>query len=97
MFKLEKGKDGLAPGGERNDVVEFIDSRFQKTTDVARGLPDALLILDQRDANILVAMLAEADARRNGHIGLLDQKFGEFDRAHAAERLRQFRPGKHRR
>src|SRR5271166_3447517 len=41
----------------------------------ARGLADALLVLDQREAHKVVAVLAEADARRDGDVGLLDQQF----------------------
>ena len=55
-----------------------------------------MLVLDQRDAHVIVAMLAEADAGRHRHVGLLDQQLGEFERAEMPERLRDRRPGEHR-
>src|SRR5690606_1465312 len=67
----------------------------EKTLDVARSLTDAVLVLDQRDAHIIVAVLAKADTRRDGHIGLLDQKLGEFKRTQRAEAFRDRNPGKH--
>ena len=53
----------------------------QEAADVARRLADALLVLDQRDADIALAMLAEADARRHRHVGLLQQQLGELQAA----------------
>jgi hypothetical protein len=57
----------------------------EEPLDVARRLADAVLVLDQRDAHEIVAVLAEADARRDRDIGLLDQQLGEFERAELAE------------
>ena len=77
-------------------LCSFSGAGFKETADVARGLADALLVLDQRDAHIAVAVLAEADARRHRDLGLLDQQLGEFDAAERLERLRDRRPGEHR-
>src|SRR3954467_1086202 len=40
---------GLAPRRERDDVVQLFEPGIKEAADVARGLPDALLVLDQRD------------------------------------------------
>ena len=42
-----------------------------------------------------VAVLPEAEARRDGDVGLLHQHLGEGDRPHRAEFLRERRPGEH--
>ena len=49
-----------------------------------RRLADAVLVLDQRDADIAFAFLAEADAGRDGDLRLGQQLLGEFDRAEVA-------------
>src|SRR5437879_3338868 len=74
--------------GERQDVVQLFRAGFKKAPDVAGGLADALLVLDQRDADISFAVFAEADAGRDRDLGLLDQEGREFDRAERVERLR---------
>ena len=68
----------------------------EEALDVAGGLADAVLVLDQRDAHVVVAVLAEADARRDRDVGVLDQQLGELQRAELAERLGDRRPGEHR-
>ena len=60
----------------------------KKRRTAARRLADALLVLDQRKAHVVVAVLAEADAGRDGDVGLLDQELREFERAEIAEALR---------
>ncbi len=49
--------------------------------DVPRGLADAVLVLDQRDANEALAVFAEAEPGRDSDARLLDQQLGELDRA----------------
>ena len=58
---------------------------LEEAPDAARGLADALLVLDQRKAHEIVAVLAEADARRDGDVGLLDQELRKFEAAEMAE------------
>ncbi len=53
----------------------------EEPANIARSLPDAVLVLDQRDAHIALAMFAEADPGRHRDIGPLDQKFGKSNRA----------------
>src|SRR6476661_7194043 len=79
-----------------DDVVQRLVRRFQETADIARGLTDALLILDDGDSNIVIAMLAEADAGSHRDLRLLDQQLGEFERAEMAEFLGDRHPGEHR-
>ena len=69
---------------------------FEEAADIARGLADALLVLHQRDAHEALAVFAEADAGRDGEIGLFHQQRGKLDAAEALERLRDRRPGEHR-
>src|SRR6185295_18440839 len=85
----------LAPRGERDDVMELFRGRFKKPANVARGLPDALLVLHKRDAHKALAALAEASPRRHRHLGLLDQELGEFHAAERLERLGDRRPSEH--
>ena len=44
-----------------------------------------MLVLDQREAHVIVAVLAEADARRNGHARALNHLLSKFERAFASE------------
>src|SRR5215470_3826427 len=81
--------------GERHNVVQLFRTSFKKAANVAGGLANALLVLDQRDANEAFAALAEAGPRRHRHFGLLDQKLRELDAAERLERLGDRRPGEH--
>ena len=54
----------LSVGVERNDVVHRFVCGRQETLQIARCLADAMLVLDQRDADVAFAVLAEADAGR---------------------------------
>ena len=53
--------------------MQLFGAGFKKAADVAGGLTDALLVLDQRDADIALTPLAEAGARGNRNLGLFDQ------------------------
>ena len=69
--------------------------RARKAADVAHRLPQPMPVLDQRQADIALAILAEADAGSHGDLGLLEQQLGEAQRAQGAERLRHRRPAEH--
>ncbi len=69
--------------------------RGKELLDIARSLADAVLVLDQREADVIVAELSEADARGDGDIRLLDEQLGEFQRAEMTELFRDLRPGEH--
>src|SRR6266851_1932783 len=64
--------------------------------DVAGCLTQALAVLDERDAHEPLAVLAEADPRRDGDIRAFEQKLREGEGADAAEFRRDRCPGEHR-
>src|SRR5262245_25961592 len=76
--------------------MQLLRARFKKAPDVAGGLTDTLLVLDQRNADIALAALAEAGAGRHRDLGLLDQQRCKLDATERLERLRDGRPGEHR-
>ena len=53
-------------GGCRRDA-----GFLEELADVAAGLPDAVLVFDQRQTDMPVAVLAEADAGRHRDLGFL--------------------------
>src|SRR3954451_4286919 len=53
---------GVRSDGLRDHVVERPVGVVEEATNVAGGLPDALLVLDEGDADVVVPVLAEADA-----------------------------------
>src|SRR2546425_8456962 len=61
----------------------------------AQRLTDSLLVLDEREADVAFAVLAEADTRRHGHLRLLDEQLGELERAQTAEGFGDRRPHEH--
>src|SRR5688572_26794604 len=73
MMGIRKLQWRSAALGERHHVVQLFRGRFKKPPDVARGLADALLVLDQRDAHKTFAALTEAGAGRDCDLRLLDQ------------------------
>src|SRR5580692_4002659 len=82
--------------GERHHVVQLRRPGLQEAADIARRLADALLVLDQRNAHMALAIFAKARARRYRDAGFFDQKRREFHAAERLERLRDRRPGEHR-
>ena len=58
-----------------HDIVQRRVGPLEEAPDPPRGLANALLVLHQREAHVIVAMLAKADARRHRDVGLLDQQF----------------------
>ena len=70
--------------------------RRKELLDRARGLPDAVLVFDQRKADKAFPILAEAHAWRNGHAGFLQQKLGKRQGANLLHAFGQRRPGEHR-
>src|SRR3954471_18432281 len=57
----------------------------QQPPDRARRLRDPVLVLDQREADVAVAALAEADPGADGDLGVARQAQGELERAEGAE------------
>src|SRR5450759_5102734 len=68
----------------------------QSAPDTAHALGNPLLVLDQSEANVLVAAGAEAGAGTDRHRRLLHQLDRELERAEAAVGLRDLRPDEHR-
>ena len=69
----------------------------QKGLDVARRLAQPLAVLDERDADETLAVLAKTDPRRHRDIGAFKQELGKGEAADRAKRRRDRRPGEHRR
>src|SRR4051812_44350806 len=68
----------------------------EHVADAARRLAQAMLVLDESDAHVVVAVVAEADARRDGDPRFLEQALGEPDGAELGVVLRDLRPDVHR-
>src|SRR5207249_2416059 len=62
----------------------------------AQRLTNALLVLHERETNVTLAVLAEADARRHRDLRFLDEELGELERAETAEGFGDRRPDEHR-
>lgn len=56
----------------------------EHAADAANGPADAVLILNQGEAHVVVAVLAETDARRDTHLGFGQQLLGELQRTRCA-------------
>jgi len=65
----KRGRDRFGP--LRREAVAADRAAAQKLLDVARRLAQALAVLDERDADIVLAVLAESHARRDRDIGML--------------------------
>src|SRR5687767_798623 len=63
--------------------------------EAAERLLDPLLVLDEGKADVPLAVFAEANARRDRHLRLLDEELRELERAEAAERVGNGRPHEH--
>ena len=62
---------------EDGDVLEH-DLAAEHLLHPARGLAEALFVLDQSDADEAFAFLAEADAGGDGDMGLRQQLLGQL-------------------
>src|SRR5690606_25557999 len=67
----------------------------EEALDVAHRLADAVLVLDQRHAQITLAVFAEADAGRDRDLGFLKQQLRELERAELLELRRYGNPREH--
>src|SRR2546426_8697857 len=73
----------------------FPAGEFERLLDAANRLPRAVLVLDETEADVLVAVLAKPDARRHRDLGLVQEQLGEFQRSHGAVRVRDAGPDEH--
>src|SRR5262249_52175149 len=65
--------------------------------DAAHRLPGPVLVLDQREADVVVPVLAEPDAGRDSDLRVLQQELRELERAHRLEGVGYLGPHEHRR
>src|SRR5262245_42804687 len=82
---------GLGPA---RGLIEHCAERF---LDAADGLPGPMLVLDEREAHVVIAVLAEADARRHGDLGVSQQELAELERAERLVLVGNLGPHEHRR
>ena len=68
------GADAQRRFANGTTLCNFSGAGFKKAPQVAGGLADALLVLDQRDPHEAFAVFAKANAGRNRDLGLLDQQ-----------------------
>src|SRR5262249_3942121 len=73
-----------------------IERRAQRLLDAADRLAGPVLVLDEREAHVVIAVLAETDARRHGDLGLVQQELGELERAHRLVLVGDLGPDEHR-
>src|SRR5262245_23365967 len=73
------------------------ECRTERLLDAANRLSRPVLVLDQGKADVVVAVLAEADARRHRHLGLAQEILGELERAHRFVLIGNLGPDEHRR
>ena len=72
----------ISPAGDRPEVRRPRAGSAQlgqRAAQVAHGLADALLVLDEGEPHVAVTTGAEPHAGRRRDIGLFDQIFGEFE------------------
>ena len=87
----ESGGAGFA-GAERGSV----SSALQELLDGAGRLADPLFVLDEGEADVPVASVAEADPGADRHIRLAGEEQGEVQRAERPEAIGDLRPDEHR-
>src|SRR5437870_7834920 len=73
----------------------FPAGEFERLLEAANRLPRTVFVLDETEADVLVAVLAEPDARRHGDLRLVQEQLGEFQRSHGAECVRDAGPDEH--
>src|SRR3954453_11289042 len=76
--------------------MNLIENFAERLANCPHRLARAMLVLNQRETDVGIAVFAEADARRHGHFRLLQEEFGKLDGAHLLQWLRYLRPDKHR-
>src|SRR5207244_8230801 len=70
--------------------------RGQRAAEAAYRLPDAVLVLDEREADVALPALAEAGARADGDERVARQEQRELVGAESRVRLGDRRPDEHR-
>src|SRR5438309_10469716 len=65
----------------------FPAGEFERLLDAANRLSRTVFVLEETVADVLVAVLAEPDARRHGDLRLVQEQLGEFRRSHGTVRV----------
>src|SRR5581483_6115079 len=73
------------------------DGPAEGLPDPPHRLPRPVLVLDEGEADVVVAVLAEPDPRRHRDLRLLQQELRELERPHRLEGVRDLGPHEHRR
>src|SRR5438132_2476769 len=73
----------------------FPAGEFERLLDAANRLSRTVFVLDETEADVFVAVLAEPDARRHGDLTVVQEQLGEFQRSHGAVRVRDAGPDEH--
>src|SRR5580765_4826790 len=76
-------------------IARLVWTSAAQVLESAQGLSNPMLVLHQREAHVAFAVLAEADAGRDRHLGFLDEELGELQRAEGAELVGNGRPHEH--
>src|SRR4030095_16830811 len=76
MPKLGQGNASAGAGA----ALRRRERPGKRFPDAAHRLAGAMLVLDQREAHVLVTVLAESDPGRHGDLAFLQQKLRELDR-----------------
>src|SRR5256885_6356106 len=87
---------GRGRGAHRAAQFRGVIASLQEGFDVAGRLPQALAVLDERDADKPLAIFAKTGAGRDGDIGALQQQLRKPEAAELAKLLGDRRPGEHR-
>src|SRR3984893_18080579 len=86
---------GLAALSEGKNVVQLLRTGFKKPANIAGRLPDALLVLDERDAQVAFSMFSKRHPGGDRNLCLLDQERRELHTTEAPECFGDRRPGEH--
>src|SRR5207237_3348623 len=80
-------------GAHRAAQYRRVVASLQERLDVARRLPQALAVLEERDADKPLAIFAKAGAGRDGDIGAFQQQLRKTEAAEFTKLLGDRRPG----
>src|SRR5206468_11525643 len=73
----------------------FPAGEFERLLDAANRLSRAVLVFDKTETDVLVAVLAEPDARRHRDLSFEQERLGEFQRSHGAVCVGDAGPDEH--
>src|SRR5207244_13511294 len=73
----------------------FPAGEFERLLDAANRLSRTVFVLDETEADVFVAVLAEPAARRHGDLTVVQEQLGGVQASHRAVRVRDAGPHKH--